>query len=182
MRPAYLPGEPQRFRVGENAAAVTLATIMDAVACELGVFRSRGRIERPERRPLSPLAQRLEPVDAQPVGERSFRPSREVSVDLGIGRGVEPELLLPILDVLSQDMIRELRRQRVEAAPFSALERDARVEKVLVRLRERRGHGGAEGGKTNERKHDDTRCPGHDRIFRDPEARGQPRMLRFMVH
>jgi hypothetical protein len=103
-----LAGEPQRLRIGQHAVAVTLATILNAVARELGVFRSRRRIERSERRPLSPLAQRLEPVDAQPVGERCFRPSREVRVDLGIGRGVELELLLPILDVLSQDVIREL--------------------------------------------------------------------------
>ena len=71
-------------------------------------------------------------------------------------------------------MIRELRRQRVEAAPFSALERDARVEKVLVRLREGCGHAEAEGGKTREREYESPKCAAHAAFSATRRHEGNP--------
>ncbi len=137
----FWPVNQRGFASASAALAVALATILNAVARELDVLAGRRRVEGREARPLAALAQRLEPVHAQAVRERSLRPAVEIRADLRVGGGVDPELLLPVLDVRREDVAGELRRQRIEAKPVAALEGRARREEIRVALREGGGRG-----------------------------------------
>ena len=129
-----LAREPEGLRVRERRVAVALATVLHAIACELDVLARGRRVKGREARPLAALPQCLQPVHAQPVRERRFRPASEVVAYLGVGDALEIELLLPELDVRSEDVVRELRGQRVQADPVAAFERRARSEKIRVTL------------------------------------------------
>ena len=73
-----LAREPERLRVGERRVAVALATVLHAIAGELDVLARRRWVKGREARPLAALPQCLQPVHAQPVRERRFRPASEV--------------------------------------------------------------------------------------------------------
>jgi len=120
--------------VAQRRVAIALPAVLDAIAGELDIFPRRRRVVRGEARPLAALAQRLQPFGAQPVGKRRIRPAVEVGVDLAFGRGVEPEGYLPVHDVRCEDVVRELRRQRVQPGAVAALERRPRGEKIPVVL------------------------------------------------
>src|SRR5436190_2090850 len=91
-----LRGEPERLRSAQRRDPFVLTALLDAVARELDVLACERRIECAERGPVSPFAEQLEVVDAEPIGKRRIGPPGDIRLDLVGARGVQVQVKLPI--------------------------------------------------------------------------------------
>ena len=85
-----------------------------------------------ERHPVTALAQHLEIVDAQSVGEWRIGPFGEKRVHFAGARGVEAPGQLPEFDIGLEHVPREPRRERIEAGPLAAIEGGFRRQEIVV--------------------------------------------------
>ena len=133
-----LSGEPQRLRGGQRVVAVALPAILDAVARQLDIVVRRWREIDGEQRPLPALAQRLQPIDAQAVGQRAPRIAVDEHPDRFGRRVVDRQLELPVGDVGRQHVPRKLRRDGGEPRAVAAVESRLGREQIRIGLGRRR--------------------------------------------
>src|SRR5262249_38959600 len=130
---------------------------------KLRVLAGGRRVIERERIPIAALPDRLQPVDAQAIGERRVGPALPVAPDIVARCCRQSKLELPINDIRLEHVAR-IPAEEVETGAIVALEGRARGEKLSVRelaeRRQRKNQQEDAGGKklkTVHRSRDETR-------------------------
>ena len=137
------PGEPQPLRLRQGFGALRDQALLQGVADEFGVLFLRQRIFLHEQVPRALLAQRLQPVAAQPVGKQRIALVGQEAAHRVRIRIVDTEFQLPVPRVGRERIAVEQRRELVQPGGIARAKRVPCRQKIAVRVRRRRDAPGA---------------------------------------